>query len=310
MRAAFVRALCELAAEDPRVLLLTADLGWGALEPFRERFPDRFLNVGVAEQNMIGVATGQAREGWVPFAYSIATFASMRCYEQVRNGPVLHRLPVRVVGTGGGFSYGHAGPTHHALEDLALARTQPGLTAVAPADAAQTRSAVLATRDLPGPAYLRIDKAEFPDITALGGAFALDTPVVVRPGLDVLFLCTGSITHEALKAADLLAGQGVSAAVAVLAHLGIAGGPALERLLAEHRAVVTVEEAWVAGGLGSLAAETIAEHGLRCRLSRRGVRVPFLAKGGGRAYLLRQHGLDAASLAAQGRALAGRRAAA
>src|SRR5438477_11396238 len=138
MRNAFVEALCDLAAADPRVMLLTADLGWSVLEPFAKRFPDRFLNVGVAEQNMLGVATGLAREGHVPFAYSIATFASMRCYEQFRNGPVLHRLPVRVVGIGGGFSYGHAGPTHHAVEDLTIARTQPGLTVIAPADAAQT----------------------------------------------------------------------------------------------------------------------------------------------------------------------------
>src|SRR5436190_24353159 len=133
MRKAFVEGLCALAAIDPRVHLLTADLGWGALEPFAQRFPDRFINVGVAEQNMLGVATGLAREGCVPFVYSIATFTSMRCYEQIRNGPVLHGLPVRVVGIGGGFSYGHAGPTHHGLEDLTITRTQPGATVLCPA---------------------------------------------------------------------------------------------------------------------------------------------------------------------------------
>ena len=135
MRKAFVEALCALAAADPRVWLLTADLGWGALEPFAQRFPDRFVNVGVAEQNMLGVATGLAREGCVPFAYSIATFASMRCYEQIRNGPVLHDLPVRIIGMGGAFGYGMAGPTHHALEDVALARAQPNLGIVVPAEA-------------------------------------------------------------------------------------------------------------------------------------------------------------------------------
>ena len=125
MRKAFIQSLCDLAARDERVMLLTADLGWSVLEPFAERFPKRFLNVGVAEQNMLGIATGLARQGFVPFVYSIATFASMRCYEQFRNGPVLHGLPVRVVGTGGGFAYGHAGPTHHAIEDLSIARTLP-----------------------------------------------------------------------------------------------------------------------------------------------------------------------------------------
>jgi transketolase len=299
MRNAFIEALCELAAADPRVMLVTADLGWSVLEPFARRFPERYINVGVAEQNMLGVATGLAREGHVPFAYSIATFASMRCYEQFRDGPVLHRLPVRVVGIGGGFSYGHAGPTHHALEDLTIARTQPGATVVAPADNAQTRTLIRATTEIPGPMYLRIDKNEFPDIPGLKGAFALDTPVLVRPGNGVLFLCIGSIVHEALKAAELLQRQQVSAGVAVMAHLSFRGGPALVRLLRGFDTVLTVEEGSVAGGLGSLTGETIAEYGLRCRLLMQGVQAPFHGHTGGTGYMLRQHGLDAGSLAAR-----------
>jgi transketolase len=302
MRTAFIEALCELAAADPRVFLLTADVGFWALEPFAERFPDRFLNVGVAEQNLIGVATGLAREGFVPFAYTIATFISMRGYEQFRNGPVMHRLPVRMVGVGGGFSYGHAGATHHALEDLTIARTHPGITVVAPVDNAQTRTVVRATANLPEAVYLRVDKNPFPDIPTLKGAFAPDTPELIRPGADVLFLSTGSITHEVLKAADLLRGRGVSAAVAVQAHLSFRPGPALVSLLAGYTNVLTVEEGLIAGGLGSLAAETIAQEGLRCRLTRVGVEMPFLQHTGGSAHMLRRHGLDAVSLA--GRALA------
>ena len=118
MRSEFVQALVEVGEADSRVLLLTGDLGYNALEPFADRFPDRFFNVGVAEQNMVGVATGLAEAGYVPFAYSIATFASMRAYEFIRNGPVLHELPVRIVGMGGGFDYGPNGPTHYALEDI------------------------------------------------------------------------------------------------------------------------------------------------------------------------------------------------
>jgi len=310
MRKAFVEALCELAAADPRVWLLTADLGWGALEPFAQRFPERFLNVGVAEQNMIGVATGLAREGCVPFAYTIATFASMRCYEQLRNGPVLHRLPVRLVGIGGGFSYGHAGPTHQALEDLALGRTQPGLTVIAPADDAQMGAALLGTARLDGPVYLRVDKNQFPIIPSLKGDFALDTPALVRPGSDILFLCIGSIVHEALKAAELLQRDGIAAGVAVQAHLSYRGGPALVRLLRGHAMVLTVEEGSIAGGLGSLVAETIAEYGLPCRLSMQGVQGPLLEGTGSPAFMLRRHGLDAASLAARVLGLTQSRAAA
>src|SRR5256712_11111775 len=127
MRRAFVNTLVELAERDPRILLLTGDLGYVALEPFAERFPDRFFNVGVAEQNMVGLATGLAEAGFTPFVYSIATFASMRPYEFIRNGPVLHELPVRIVGMGGGLDYGPNGMTHYALEDVALMRAQPEL---------------------------------------------------------------------------------------------------------------------------------------------------------------------------------------
>src|SRR5688500_14281558 len=144
MRNAFLEELLDLADEDPSVVLLTGDLGFMVLEPFAERFPDRFYNVGVAEQNMVGVATGLAEAGYRPFVYSIATFATLRPYEFIRNGPALHNLPVRVVGVGGGFDYAHNGVTHHALEDLAVMRTQPRMTVIAPADAGQARCALRA----------------------------------------------------------------------------------------------------------------------------------------------------------------------
>jgi transketolase len=297
MRTALVETLCALAAEDGRVMLLTADLGWGVLEPFARAFPDRFLNVGVAEQNMLGVATGLALEGAVPFAYSIATFATMRCFEQFRDGPVLHGLPVRLIGVGGGFAYGHAGPTHHALEDLCLTRTLPGVSVIAPGDGSQARAALRATLDLHGPAYLRIDKNERADLPGLDGRFALDRPELVRGGRDVLLLATGSVGFEALQAAEALEARGVSAAVAVLAHLGPTAGPALSRLLGRFGRVITVEEGAPTGALGALAAEAIARDGLRCRLTAQGTRGPLVGPGGGVDYHRRLHGLDAASLA-------------
>src|SRR5215813_9108674 len=128
MRGAFVRTLAEIAAGDDRILLLTGDLGYMALEPFSERFPERFLNVGVAEQNMVGTATGLAEAGFIPFVYSIVTFATLRPYEFIRNGPILHRLPVRIVGVGGGMEYGHNGLSHYGLEDIAVMRAQPGIS--------------------------------------------------------------------------------------------------------------------------------------------------------------------------------------
>src|SRR5262245_18544344 len=246
---------------------------------------------------MAGVAAGLALTGFVPFVYSIATFSSMRCYEQVRNGAVLHRLPVRVVGIGGGFAYGHAGPTHHALEDLALARVQPGMTTIAPGDPDQTRTIVRACLERPGPVYLRVGKGNNPPLPGLDGRFALDRPELLRPGRDLLFLATGGIAHEALTAAERLAAGGASAAVALTAHLPLTAGPALVDLMGEYPVVATVEEGFVTGGLGSFVAETIARHGLRCRLLTAGVRRTFSPVGGSESYLRRRHGLDAESLA-------------
>ena len=171
MRKAFVSALIEMAEQDPRILLLTSDLGFMILEPFIERFPDRFFNVGVAEQNTVGIATGLAEAGFIPFCYSIVTFATLRSYEFIRNGPILQKLPVRIVGTGGGYEYADAGPTHHGLEDVAIMRTQPGMMVVTPADHAQTRTALLSTWNEPRPIYYRLGKDDSYLAPGLDGAF-------------------------------------------------------------------------------------------------------------------------------------------
>ena len=282
MRNAFVNALTDAADRDDRIYLITADLGWSVVERFAERHPDRFVNVGVAEQNMIGIATGLAQTGYVPFCYSIATFVAMRGYEQIRDGPVLHRLPVRLIGIGGGFAYGHAGPTHFALEDIAILRTQPGMTVLAPADPDQACRALRASLDLPGPVYLRIGKGGNPPVPNLDGRFAFDRPECVREGEDLLYVCAGDIVHNALQAAEQVKTHGVSAAVAVLAHLGWSAGTELVDLLARFTHVVTVEEGYVAGGLGSLVSQAISQHGLPCRLHACGVEDTFDGRSGSR----------------------------
>ncbi|NDJ62912.1 MAG: 1-deoxy-D-xylulose-5-phosphate synthase, partial [Chloroflexi bacterium] len=182
MRKTFANTLVELAAQDDRIVLLTGDLGFMVLEPFAEAFPDRFINVGVAEQNMIGLATGMAEAGMIPFVYSIVTFATLRPYEFIRNGPVLHQLPVRVVSVGGGYEYGSGGPTHHGLEDVGVMRVLPGMTVVAPADYQQARAALLATWDSPRPLYYRFGKNDQYAVPGLDGQFALGRAVTVRDG--------------------------------------------------------------------------------------------------------------------------------
>lgn len=297
MRGAFVRVLTELAETDLRIVLLTGDLGFMVVEPFAERFPGRFFNAGVAEQNMMGLATGLAARGFVPYAYSIATFATMRGFEFIRNGPVLHDLPVRVVGVGGGFEYGPAGSTHHGTEDLALMRSQPGMTVVAPADWQQAATAVRATHQLPGPVYLRLGKDDRTVLPGLGGRFQLGRADVLRRGRELALISTGAITATTLHAADELANAGIEATVVVVASLS---PPPVEDLLAVLRgslAAVTVEAHSVVGGLGSLVCEIVAEHGLSCRLVRCGIRHRHTLEGS-EAYLNGAHGLSSAALAA------------
>lgn len=291
MRRAFAETLTGLAERDPRILLLTGDLGYDALDPFIDRFPRRFYNVGVAEQNMVGLATGLAESGYVPFVYSIATFASMRAYEFIRNGPILHRLPVRILGVGGGFEYGPAGPTHHGLEDIGLMRLQPSLTLIAPADHQQAKRALLDSWNLPGPVYYRLGKDDRSTVPGLDGRFELGRAHLVKDGSDLLIVTTGSISTEAVAASEALASDGISSAVLVVASLTPAPLEQTTELLARFPVAVTVEEHYVAGGLGSWVSEIVAESGLSCRVVRCGVKENAPARTGKQAFLRRRHGL-------------------
>jgi len=297
MRRAFANTLLDIARSDPRVMLMTADLGFMVLEEFRDTYPSRFFNVGVAEANMVGLATGLASCGYIPFLYSIATFASMRGYEQIRNGPILHRLPVRIVGIGGGFEYGHDGPTHAALEDLGITRIQPGLTVIVPADHMQTATAFRNTYDLPGPIYYRIGKNDACVIPDLEGRFTLGRIDTVREGSDLLIISTGSITAEAVAAAGKLSRDGIEATVAVVSSLRPAPIEDLHRLLSKFDLAVTVEEHYLEGGLGSLVAEVAAERRSHCRVVRYGVEHSLAPENGSTAYLREINGLSAESLA-------------
>lgn len=270
MRNAFVRALSELAEHDRRVVFLTGDLGFTVLEPLAARLRDRFVNVGVAEQNMVGIATGLAEAGLVPFVYSIGTFASMRPYEFLRNGPLLHELPVRIVGVGAGLDYGHNGVTHYALEDVAIMRAQPDMTIIAPADPAQAIAAVHTSIAIEGPIYFRIGKTSTA-IVELNGWFELGRLGLIGDGRDVAIIALGSIASEAVRARELLEQLGISVTVAVVASVQPAPIEDLLELLRDRPFAVTVEAHYHTGGLGSLVAEVIADHKLTCRLERRAV---------------------------------------
>jgi len=296
LRRAFIQSLCRLAARDPRIVLLTGDLGFLALEPFRQQFPDRFLNAGVAEQNMIGLATGLAEGGFIPYTYSIATFASLRPLEFIRNGPVLHNLPVRMAGMGAGFEYGHAGASHYGTEDIAVLRTLPGLTVVIPADPAQTVTAMDRTSQLPGPVYYSLGKDDHAALPELGGRFELGRAQVIRRCGEIAIISMGAVSGEAIAAADELAGRGIEAAVAVVSNFNPDPSDDLAELLAGCSHAVTVEAQTVSGGLGACVATIIATEGLACRLRALAVRTPPDGTSGSPRERWRKHGLDCTSI--------------
>jgi len=299
-----MRTLEELAERDPRLVLLTGDLGYSVLESFAKRFPDRFVNVGVAEQNLLAVATGLAEAGFLPFVYSIASFAALRPYEFIRNGPVHHRLPVRILGVGGGFEYGTAGASHHGLEDLGAMRLLPDLIVLAPADAEQASAALRATWDLPDPLYLRLGKDEHARVAGLTGRFRLGRAEQLATGDELLLVTAGAVAVEVAAARAQLAERGVSAGLLVAASLQPAPRDDLAAALDAHRVALVVESHYAVGGLGSLVAEVAAERGLGCRVVRHGVCGRADAVMGSSAHLLRAHRLDRIGIAETAWALA------
>jgi transketolase len=209
---------------------------------------------------------------------------------------MLHGLPVRIVGIGGGFEYGHAGPTHHGLEDVGVMRVQPGITVIAPADAAQTRTALEASWDIPGPVYYRLGKDDKTIVPGLDGRFAMGRVQVIAEGEDLLLVVMGSVASEAATAARELAEQGISCTVAVVPCLNPAPTDDLAALLARFPLALTVEAHYIVGGVGSLVSEVVAERGLPCRVVRCGVRTAPDGRSGSQNYLHQLHGLSSAAL--------------
>jgi transketolase len=276
------------------------------MEPFRDRFPDRFLNVGVAEQNMIGIATGLAEAGYRPYAYSIATFAALRPFEFIRNGPVLHNLPVRIVGMGMGFDYGHGGPSHYALEDIAALRTLPGLSIVVPADSRQAAAAIRLTADLARPIYYSLSKDDHAVIPNLDGRFEQGKLQVIRSGADIALISMGSISVEAVAAAKKLAHAGIQACVAVVSGFSPDPKQDIADLLLGFRCAISVEAQTNSGGLGAFVGSVIATEGLACKLKILAVYSSPDGTSGSQDERWRKYGLDRDSIANAALTLLGR----
>jgi transketolase len=298
MRNAFAAALQDAVAADERVCLVLADLGWGVFDEVEALAPGRVVNVGIAEQTMVGVAAGLAQAGKKAVAYSIAPFITSRAHDQVRVDVAAGAADVTLVGVGGGVAYGYLGLTHHAIDDLAAMRALPNMTVLAPCDPADASAAARAALALDGPVYLRLGKNGEPPLLAEGTPFAIGRATEVRPGADVTIASTGPILGEALGAAERLAARGIDAAVLHFGTVKPLDVAAVVAALASTGLVVTLEEHSVVGGFGSAVAEVAAEAGIG-RVVRMGFPDTFVHEVGSREHLLAVHGLDARGVAAR-----------
>ena len=295
--------LAELAETDQRIAVLTADLGRSNRTlDFAARHPERFVNVGIAEKNMVTMAAGMAASGMVPFAATFGSFAALLCAEQIRTDCAYPGLPVRIVGHHSGMSMGFYGTSHHSLEDLAILRSIADLAVVCATDANHLRSLLRLSLDHPGAMYLRLGRGRDPEVYPAPPELELGRAVTVREGTDLTIIATGSTVHPSLAAAEQLDAQGLSARVVDMWSVQPLDSAAVLAAARETGAVLTVEEANVRGGLGSAVAECLADAGTAVRLRRHGIpgeHVPV----GPPAALYAHYRLDAPGIAAVAREL-------
>lgn len=299
MRTAFVETLTELAARDERIMLLVGDLGFGVVVEYAKRFPKQFLNVGIAEQNMAGVAAGLALSGKIVFTYSIANFPILRCLEQIRNDICYPRANVISVSVGGGFCYGALGMSHHATEDIAVMRALPELTVLSPGDPVETRAVTRWLGEGRGPAYLRLGRAGEPVVHQRPIDWQCGKAIEVVPGDDVTFIATGSMLKTAVSTAEKLKkSRSVSVRVLSMPTIKPIDVEAILEAARKTTWIVTLEEHSIIGGLGGAVAEILAETpNASATLIRCGLKSEFCEEIGDQEHLLKHHRLDADSLA-------------
>jgi transketolase len=294
MAKSFAEVLLELAREDPRICGVSCDC-WGFLGPLAEEFPSRAIEVGIAEQNLIGVAAGLALAGKVPFAIGMNPFVTMRCFEQIRTDLGYGARNVKVIGGyGSGVMYGGWGCTHHAMEEVALMRLIPTMTVVMPADGFETEHATRAAAATEGPFYISLAGGELP----LGKpeserTFEVGKAVLLREGTEVTVIGTGPTVADALRAGDLLAEGGVSARVLGMHTVKPVDGDAILQAARDTRLIVTIEEHTVIGGLGGAVAETLADAGASTPLKRLGLQDVFACMVGSHQDLRERYGITA-----------------
>lgn len=292
MRDAFIKALTDLAENDKDIVLLTGDLGFGVFEEFETRFPGQYFNVGIAEQNMMGLATGLSLAGKKVVAYSIGNFASLRCLEQIRNDACYHDASITVVASGGGFSYGSLGMSHHTTEDLAILRALPNMVVVAPCTREEAEEATNQLVSSKGVGYLRLDKTAAEEV-AEAQPFIIGKSRIFREGSDLTLIATGGILEEAVLAAKELESFGLDAKILGIHTVKPIDKEEILKSALETGGLVIIEEHNKDGGLGSVVAEVCMDEGVfPKRFLRIGLNNTFSSIVGSQHYLRARYEID------------------
>lgn len=291
MRTAFIKTLSEVVKNDKRIILLTGDLGYSVFEMFIENFPKQFLNMGVAEQNMVGVAAGLSMEGMIPIVYSIVPFVTMRPFEQIRNDICYQNLNVKIVAVGAGFSYGTYGHTHHGLEDIGILRILPNMVIVAPGDPTEVELATYAILKHPGPVYLRLGKAGEKKLYTHKPKFHIGKGIIISDGSDITLIATSTLVERAILVAEKLQKNKIKTRVISMHTIKPLDNTLVVDSAKKTKVIVTLEEHSVIGGLGSAVAEVLAESGISVRFKRIGVPDRFTKGMGLQEYMRGLNGL-------------------
>ena len=300
MRKTALECVHKLAQHDKRVLFIGSDLGHGVLEKMKNELPDQFFMEGVSEQYIIGMAAGLAMEGFIPYVNTIATFLTRRCYEQVAVDLCMHDLPVRLIANGGGGVYAPLGPTHLAVEDIAIMRALPNMAVVAPCDADEMNRLMMSTLEWPHPIYIRLARGGDPIVSKDDLGFELGKSIKMKTGTDGMFITTGVMTQLALETAEILKGDGVDVGVLHVHTIKPFDASGVISAIENVKAVVTVEEHIVNGGLGSAVLESCSElrPELLSKISRIGIPDKFATEYGSQGSLLKHWGITADNLVA------------
>ena len=300
MRKTALDAVYAHALEDPRIIFIGSDLGAGTLDDFKRDMPDRFFMEGVSEAHIVGMASGLAMDGKIVYVNTIATFLTRRCFEQLVNDVCLHNVKVRLIGNGGGLVYAPLGPTHLAIDDIAILRVIPNMTIVAPCDAAEMKRLIPQTVDWPGPVYIRLAKGGDAIVSRDDPPFEIGRAIDMRGGTDALLVTTGVTLQIALAAADQLGRNGISAGILHMHTVKPLDEEALRARMPNVSIVVSIKEHSIMGGLGSAVAEFLAEsdHAAAIRFRRIGVPDVFPHDYGRQDDLMRIYGITSENVAA------------